>query len=168
MHQTQPRTHVHANWLVPTLRRLWQINPDALHRHGFTMDAPQTWYDLEAWLQLLNDLPQYGMNMATVGMMLGRSYPFSHVDDVAAALEQLGHDYLMSHSQPSEAWKVCPQGTHTVCVTTRTPYPDDFEYGLMQSVAERFSPPHAIVTVQQFHAMPRLVAYNTRTYIIRW
>ncbi len=168
MHQTQPRTHIHANWLAPTLRRLWQINPNALRNRGFTMDAPQTWYDLEDWLLLLNDLSQYGMKIVNVGMIAGRTYPFSAVDDVAAALAQLGQDYLTTHSQPNDAWQVCPQGPCMVCVSTRTPYPDEFELGLLQSVAERFAPPQAIVNIQQFHSMPRLVAYNNRTYLINW
>lgn len=168
MHQTQPRTHIHANWLMPTLRRLWQIDPNALRARGFVLDAPQTWYDLEAWLLLLGDLARHNIDLAQLGMMMGGGYPFSGVETIAQALTQLGQDYVSTHNQPADAWVVGQQGPRMVCVTTRTPYPDEFELGLIQAVAERFAPPHSTVNVQQFHSMPRLVAYNNRTYIISW
>ncbi|PJF44115.1 MAG: hypothetical protein CUN55_05640 [Phototrophicales bacterium] len=168
MRQTQPRTAIHANWLMPTLHRLWQINPQPLQQLGLNPETPQLWYELETWLQLLELLPQYGISAEQVGVIMGRTYPFSRVESIAAVLTQLGEDYVRTHNEPADCWRVCEQGPRMVCVTTRTPYPDDFELGLIRTAAERFAPPQTSLNIQQFHSTPRLIAYNTRTYLITW
>lgn len=166
MHQTQSQTMIHANWLTPTLRNLSNTHSDLLHARGFRMDRPQTWYDLESWLHVLNDLAAKGIPLDAIGETMANSYPFSNVGTVTDALVQLGEDFLKAHKQAADTWQVQPQTPQMVCLCTRTPYPDEFELGLIRGVAERFA--GTSVMVQQFHSMPRLVAYNNRTYLMNW
>lgn len=118
------------------------------------IEDPQShlWYSQQAWLDSFatiarevgpNTLYQIGRHLPSEG-----HYPPT-IDSIERALEDLDIAYRTSHRGGDVGYyRFEPTGMTSGKITTFTPYPCEFDRGLIHSLAHKFEPPDSFVDVR--------------------
>jgi hypothetical protein len=135
-----------------TLAFVQCVNSDEIRpflaKHGFSQIEPDQWYPLQAWLDVLSDISTQGTNamfdFVSVGMKISElallppqmfQMPFEE-----AFLQFSTSGYYMNHRGNVGEVSIERVSPGHLRTTLRTPYPDDFLYGIQYGAARRFMP----------------------------
>lgn len=119
-----------------------------LKKQGLTRIEPDRWYPLQTWLDVLSDIATGGGNamfdFVSVGMKISEVAPvppeMSQVPFETAILQFSPVAYRMSHrGDAGEMTLELVEAGH-IQSAFRTPYPDDFLYGIQYGGVRRFLP----------------------------
>jgi hypothetical protein len=131
------------------------------------MDRPQ--YPLQLSLDVLKAVhDKIGPNTINlVGRKIPEHLAFpEHLDTVEAALGALDYMYKANHSGgPSGGWTAEVQGDRKIRLTNSTPYPCDFDQGLVQGVAQLFD---RTASVAHEPGACRKDGAEACAYVVRW
>lgn len=121
---------------------------------------PQThlWYSQQAWLDAFRTIArEVGPNTL---YQIGRQIPIQGryppgQQTIEEVFEQLDTAYKQSHRGGEVGfYRYDPLGLRTGRVVCFTPYPCDFDRGLIHSLAERFAPSDALLDVRHVRPGP--------------
>ena len=111
-----------------------------LEKNGITSLEPGKWYPQKSWLSAFQDISkQVGpMTLFTIGKKIPENAKFPpNVTDVHSALAVIDVAYHMNHRNGEIGHYVYGKtGERSAVVTTQTPYPSDFDRGLIDARAE--------------------------------
>jgi len=133
-----------------------------LQRRGFDRIEPDQWYPLQDWLNVFGDISTQGGNamfdFVSIGMKISElallppqifQMPFEQAfPQFGAAGYQMNHRGNVGEVSTE---LVSPGHLRT---TLRTPYPDDFLYGIQYGAARRFLPQNQQFTLEYDHSLP--------------
>lgn len=147
---------------------------DVLEAHGLQEIDPEQWYPQQAWLDVLRDVIGRGnamFNLVSIGMKLAELFPMP--PDIRTMHEALGAvDDIFRMSNPdAEPGIMRTENVEPrhVRIVSATPYPDDFEYGVIYGLARRYLPPDGHLVVRHVDDAPcRKNDGDTCTYDITW
>jgi hypothetical protein len=114
-----------------------------LGEYGLREADPESWYPLQALLDVLQELAERGhFNMISIGMTIPDVAKFpTKIDTVEDALVMLGEAYQMNHRGGAIGEYVFKKtGEQTGEMLCRNPYPSDFDYGLIYRLIQKYRP----------------------------
>ncbi len=147
-----------------------------LEKHGLSQIDPQTWYPLQDWLNVLNDMLDAGgamFDFVSVGMKIADTavYP-PEVEGLPFAdfVMMIPQVYQMQHRHGDVGEEQARQlGDQHLQLYMRTPYPDDLAYGVVWGMARRFLPPGTHFVIAYDEAEPRCDQGGDHTILdIQW
>lgn len=142
-----------------------------MEKHGLINIDPESWYPQQTYLDAYHELSTLGFfNMVSVGMKVPDNAKFPPVNSVEEALKLLNTAYQMNHRGGDigeyRYEKVNESEARMIC---RTPYPSDFDYGLIYRLVQKFAPKGShVVVVRDENAPSRKNGDDSCTYIVKW
>ncbi len=149
-----------------------------LEKHGLPAIDPEKWYPMQNWLDVLGDIrgassENAQFDFVCIGMKVSERVKRP------PGFERLPYEeVVMNHNQIYQAqhrggevggYSVEKAGDRHITLTVKTPYPDDFIYGVMCGEAQRFLPPGTRPTVSFDEQVPRRDQGGDVTIIhVRW
>jgi len=135
-----------------------------LEAHGLTDIDPEGWYPIQQWLDVLSDLAQERPGQAMFDFVaVGMKIP--EVSKFPPEFEQMSFWKLMSVASGEystgqhrgNAGEILFEslGPKHITYKVRTPYPDDFWYGICYGFCRRYLPPGTRFTVHYDEKAPR-------------
>ncbi len=150
-----------------------RFRKDLLKKHGITLE--NEWVPLEAWLKVFEDIHKQ-LGKATL-FILGKSV-FNHfeitsnVRTLKSGLEALKNLYNSLHEGDAGTLELIKFNAEEreAIIEGKTPYPSDFERGILTELARHFAPDDAIeVEVEIDDTKPtKENGAESTFYIIRW
>ncbi len=144
--------------LIDTLGAFRAIAQDILAGRGLSDPKPHRWYPLRGFLESIDAIAtQVGPNTVT---QIGRKIPEKGfyppgVDTLDEVLPALDAAYKACHRGGDiGSYDFAFIGLASGTMTCRTPYPCDFDRGLLESLAHRFEPPGSFVHVRHDDEAP--------------
>jgi hypothetical protein len=144
-----------------------------LKDNGIDDPKPHLWYSQQAWLDSFSTIAQkVGPNtLYQIGRHLpseGR-YPPT-IDSIERALEELDVAYKTSHRGGDVGfYRFESTGMRSGKITTFTPYPCEFDRGLIHSLAQHFEPPDSFVDVRHDDSVPcKKLGADFCTHHVSW
>ena len=128
-----------------------------LEAHGILEINPQAWYPQQLWLDILKEVAATagdGMfDFVAVGMSVATLAPFPpNVKTIPQAFEAMGKVYAANHRNGYVGEWVCESTTdHSVFERVKSPYPDDFLYGVVYGITKRYVPAGQPILVTRSH-----------------
>ncbi|MCD4686081.1 MAG: hypothetical protein K8S97_09115 [Anaerolineae bacterium] len=106
------------------------------------------WYSQKAYVDMMHEVEQkmFITDMVSMGMNIATFAPLPpQIDSLESALAGLNPAYQMNHRKVAEGegWGFEKVDERTYVVTDRTPYPENFSYGVVYGFVKRFAPPGA-------------------------
>ena len=158
------------HWSMPTLTWLrdhiqtddgtWSIQDINMEEH----------LSMESWVALLHHIEARHGDLHSLGMLTAAhivsTYRFS---TLLRALHYL--HILFSQSDEcctGKGYRVGAANDNMIMVSSKTAYPDAFEYGVIYGLVYAYRQAGQQVRVDQFHAMSRQTDNLTRTYAIHF
>lgn len=147
---------------------------DILEQHGLIEIDPKQWYMQQKWLDVLRDITSdtNGMfNLVSIGMKIAETAPLPpHVNSIETALTSMNEHYHISHqNEDVGGMEVEITGKRYITITSWTPYPDDFEYGVIYGMARQFLPRDSNLVVRHSeHHDCRKHGGRSCTYHVTW
>jgi hypothetical protein len=143
-----------------------------LEKHSLDTVKPDTWVNLQKFLDLLKDIKENSGNFFSL-ISLGKIAPevsdLSHIKSIKDIFEFLNTGYLMSHRGGDIGEYITEfLGEHHIRITARNPYPSDFDYGLLWGAAKMFAPESSFVKVVRAESPCRLKGNDRCIYDITW
>jgi len=150
-----------------------------LELRGLLNINPEGWYPVQKWLDVLSDLAeerpgQAMFDFVAVGMKLIELTPFPPEWD-ALPLGQIfafaNQNYASAQHRGGDAGEITTELIRPKHAITklRTPYPDDFWYGVFYGFCRRYLPPGTHFTVYYDENTPRREQGGEQTLIhITW
>ncbi len=133
-----------------------------LEQHGLSHIDPDTWYPLQNWIDVLNDLAHDGgamFDFVSIGLKIAETavYP-PEVDEMPFAdfVMMIPEVYRMQHRNGDIGEERAELlGDQHLRLIMRTPYPDDLAYGVVWGMARRFLPKSTQFLIAYDDAEPR-------------
>lgn len=112
-------------------------------RHGMTSIEPAGWYPLQAWLSVYRFIQeQLGPEtLFSIGRRVpyNAEFPVEQIFDVASALRSLNDAYQSAHRNGDVGqYRFVEIGMDHYEVHCDNPYPNEFDFGIVCSLVERF------------------------------
>ncbi|MBI1258821.1 MAG: hypothetical protein GC204_15230 [Chloroflexi bacterium] len=147
-----------------------------LEQYGLTQIAPNQWYPLQTWLNVLNDMAQgtnLTSNLVAIGLeIIGNVVMPPELERASfpTVLNQWDAIYQMQHRGGDIGHVVVDKVSETHFKTTHNlPYPDDMIYGVGYGMARRYLPRGTQFKVYYDEKEPHLDEGGKRTVIhIKW
>ena len=158
-----------------------------LSKNGIVDPVPGQWYPQQSWLDAFRSIA------TEVGLLtlfqIGRKIPEkadwpSHVNDIHSALASIDIAYHMNHRLNGQllfdpATGVLKEGIghygyqkiddHTARMTCHNPYPCDFDWGIIESAANKFKPEgYHISVVHDNPEQCRKNGVHSCSYTVKW
>jgi hypothetical protein len=144
-----------------------------LARYGIVDPKAGEWYSQQAWLDAFKEIAER-IGPATL-RVIGNKIPEvalwpPGVDTVEKALASIDVAYHMNHRGGEighyHYQRINEQSARMVC---DNPYPDDFDLGIIEATARRFSPEGTLVFVRHDDSQPcRKKDGDSCTYLVVW
>lgn len=154
----------------PTTRVLAQ---NILRSYDVGQIAPDRWYPQQLALNLMRDLR--GKLGSGVLYMIGKHLPEfiafpPEATSIESALRAIDAAYERHHrGGESGSYTIANVQRNQIQIACYTPYPCDFDHGLIEGTARRFAPPQMTATVRHFPLRPcRRVGHTTCLYLVSW
>jgi len=136
-----------------------------LKLHKLADITPEGWYPLQSWLDVLSDLAETRQGEAmfdfvAVGMKVVETSPFppgSESLSLPEAFEVAKQGYFAGYHRGGGVGEIVietPTPKHLL-LKYKTPYPDDFWYGVLYGMSRRFLPRGTHFTVYYDELEPR-------------
>ncbi len=155
--------------------------------HGIDSLEPRKWYPQQAWLDGFKELAGslHANTLAVVGRKIPENASFPpEINEISLALKSIDWSYHLHHRIEGKAlfnyatgemqegighYSYEKDGTNRIIMTCTSPYPCDFDRGIIDSIAFRFRFPGTMPRVT--HARPdqcRNTGHNSCTYTVEW
>lgn len=148
----------------------------ALKQLGLTDVQADQWYPMQLWLDFLkviSEQPNTMFNFVSLGIETIQNLDFPPVFDTMPlqdVLQSVPQGYEMDHrggdygSVKAELF-----GSNQLRYVLRTPYPDDYFYGVTYGLVRRFAPPNTNFTVEYDNSVVRRDQGGDKTVInVTW
>lgn len=127
-----------------------------LEQRDLTAVDPMTWYPLQAWLDVLNELAKHKsatLDYVAIGTAMTQTVwlpaAMARLSMEEFFLTAISRIYQMQYRNGSAgSIEVQPIGTRRLRIRATTPYPDDLTYGVVYGFALRFLPRGTPVKVE--------------------
>lgn len=145
-----------------------------LRAHGLDNPEANAWYPEQTFLNALREVANSGYghqrDLFNSGRALLETAPYPQgAQNLDQALHLLGDYYERNRRYDAVTnWDVCRmRAGYVVCAAT-TPYPSDFEHGLLVALAERWLKGEPYSIRRDYDAPSRKRGDDSCTYIVRW
>ncbi len=158
-----------------------------LQKHGIDSPEPRNWYPQQAWLDGFKELA--GSLHANTLTFVGRKIPENavfppEIKEISLALKSIDWSYHLHHRADGKPlfnyatgemlegighYLYEKNGNNRIIMTCTSPYPCDFDRGMIDSIAFRFRLPGTMPRVS--HAQPdqcRDTGHDSCSYIVEW
>lgn len=139
------------------------------------IDKPKSgqWYSQQAWLNTFKLITE---RLGPASMMkIGAAIPNNaqwppEIDSVEKALASIDVAYHMNHRNgPIGHYSFTKTGPRSGTMVCKNPYPDSFDWGIIEATAKKFKNPDDYVTVTIDESKPvRAKGAESTTYLISW
>jgi hypothetical protein len=141
-----------------------------LKAYGLEVVNPGLWYPQQTALNALRDFADSG-SLFNAGLLISEIAIFPPtVKDIWTALESLNDAYHMNHRNGDiGSYTLKRRNGRSADIIAETPYPCEFDFGLIYHMAHRWAPKDTEVTVIHDRNEPcRKAGDHTCTYHISW
>ncbi len=159
--------------VVDGLSTIKLIARDILNECGIENPQPGQWYSQQAWLDAFKIIAE--KLGPTPLKNIGRKIPANahwpeHVQSIEVALEMIDQAYHMNHRNGEIGhYRYISEGPRRALMICDGPYPDYFDLGIIEAVAEKFVEPGSKVAVRIDQSKPtRVKGADSTTYIVAW
>ena len=137
-----PNSEVRGLGLLLAIYELGNEARAVLTNHGFTSIDLDKWYPLQPLLNAFQDLSQMGsFNMVSFGMQIPDVLTFPPIGTpLDVILQGMNHNYLANHRGDCGEHIYKKTGTREATITSRNPYPSDFDYGVLYRTVQKYRP----------------------------
>lgn len=130
--------------IQPVLAAMDDSVQEILVRHNLDKIDPDTWYPQQDYLNVYNDIFESRnnvmSNLVAIGIDLLDKAAFPpEITTIEQALSAMDAYYHLNNKDEDGGWHVEIEGKSARCVST-TPFPADFEYGILFAMTRRFLP----------------------------
>lgn len=143
-----------------------------LAKNGIVEPQPDQWYSLRDWLASFDTIIQeVGPNtLHMVGRHVASTAPMPpDVDSLQAALPRLDDAYHSQHRGGDIGhFHYIPSGERTGTMICSTPYPSDFDRGVITALVERLEPDAVVDVHLDSRAATRKKNGQSCTFLIAW
>lgn len=145
---------------------------DALAANGIDDPSDDEWYPQQAWLNTFEaidtELEPHILDRLGEQIPDVASWP-STPSTVEAGLQSIDSAYRRNHRGGDIGrYEVGTTGDRTATVTCLTPYPCEFDRGLIRSVAQRYAPVESFVFVEESGDRCRRDGDDVCVYTVSW
>jgi hypothetical protein len=170
-----PNVEVRGETMLSTIASLGEQIRPVLAKHGLAVIEPEKWYPQQTWLDVLREVAAAKFNamfdLVSIGMHIPENAAFPpDIDSIPAALASIDVAYHMNHRNGEIGeYRFVGVNDKQIDMICRNPYPDDFDYGIIYSMARRFrtAGSHFVVRHDD-HAPCRKKGADSCTYHITW
>lgn len=158
---------VNRSWVETVINRLREQSPEVADEISFAADDPQM--SLGMWVQKLEAFAEQGVNLMSLGMLTAvHLYNTLRFNSLREALTRFAELYDENHVglMAGKGFVTSSASEDAMIVKTETPYPDDFEYGLIYGLTYVCQPFEADAQVEQYHTLENGSCCTGRTYMI--
>jgi hypothetical protein len=144
-----------------------------LAKYGLIAVNPSGWYNLQAVLNMLQDIhlsDSNYYNLISIGSKIPEfaAWP-PEINSVQQAFEMLDVAYHMNHRNGEiGCYRTEVVGPRHIRVTARNPWPSDFDYGLCWGLLRRFAPAQSRPTVVRASSPCRVKGDEECIYHVTW
>ncbi|MEP7286010.1 MAG: hypothetical protein ABI947_09605 [Chloroflexota bacterium] len=170
-----PQAEVIGRSILPAIKAMGTKVRPILATHKLHDIQPDLWYSQQAYLNVYKDIANSKHNatfkLVKIGMQSSDILPLpAHVNSIPAALASLDFAYKRQcRNIGTDGWKVTIIADRMIKCVSSTPFPEDFEYGVLYAIVRRFRPEGASFTVLVDETAPsRKHGADTSTYIVSW
>jgi hypothetical protein len=140
---------------------------------GIDKPAPGRWYRQQSWLDAFRLIAESvgPRTLFNIGAKIPQNAIFPpQIDSIDKALAAIDVAYHMNHRGGDiGAYRYLPATARGAMMVCDTPYPCDFDQGIIDAMAQRFKPPKAIARVQHDnHKACRKTGAKACTYHVSW
>lgn len=159
--------------LIKTLGAFRAMARDLLAERGISNPMPHRWYPLRSFLESIEEVREKVGPMTV--FQIGRKIPElgfypPGVDDLDEVLPALDIAYKSCHRGGDiGSYEFAFTGMKSGAMTCRTPYPCEFDRGLLESLSHRFEPESSFAHVRHDDDAPcRQRGGTSCTFLIDW
>lgn len=143
-----------------------------LNTCGIADPQPGRWYNQQKWLDAFKLIAQsIGQNtLRMIGAKIPETAKFPPgIDSIEKALAVLDAAYRTNHRGGEIGqYRVEKTGDNEVVVISETPYPCEFDNGLIEAVARKFSKGLAVTVVHEVAGPCRKKGDKACRYTVKW
>ncbi|MEM1202140.1 MAG: hypothetical protein AAGN66_02805 [Acidobacteriota bacterium] len=144
-----------------------------LEKNGIVDPRPERWYPLAAWLSSFETIVQdVGPNtLHIIGRHVSSTAPLPpEIANVEAALQALDDAYHGQHRGSGDIghYHFISSGERSGTMICTTPYPSDFDRGVIQALVERLEPDGLTEVRLDTRAESRKGDGKSCTYLVSW
>ncbi len=144
-----------------------------LSENGINDPKPGQWYSQQSWLNCFKLIAE--KSGKTTLKKIGESIPENaqwppQVNSIETSLGSIDMAYHINHRNGNiGSYKFTKTGPKSAIMVCDNPYPDAFDFGIIESVARKFSKPDDRVSVKIDESKPhRDKGADSTTYNIEW
>ena len=168
-----PHAQVKGVGLQVYVAALGEKAREVLQAYGFDRIDPDAWYPQQQFLDALRELAEgdfnASMDMVHVGTKIPEFAPWPPgVHTAEDALVNLNAAYRMHHRGKVGEYQVEQVGERQFVINVRTPYPCDFDYGIIYATARHYLPEGTHLVVEHTEDSCRKNGDDCCTYYVRW
>ena len=144
---------------------------------GLGKPEPSKWYNLQSVLNVMKNFYENfnPIIFTRMGYQVAQLMEFpSDWDDIDVALLEFDQGYQMNHRGGRIGTYTCEDlgtkyGLRRIKITVRTPWPSEYELGLIQGVGDRFKRNGAEIHVREDNTSPcRKNTDESSTFMVSW
>ncbi len=170
-----PNTKVRGTTLLTYIAAMGEGGRAALEKHGLVDIQPDSWYSLQALLDVFRDVDRGDFSSVLDLVHIGMRIP-EHalwppaIQTVEDAFFSIDEAYHMNHKDGDIGhYFVELIGEDTLKVIAENPYPCDFDYGLLYAIAKHYLPEGKHLVVEHDTDAPcRKHGDASCTYHVSW
>ena len=172
----EPTVEVNGETVLSVVEGLSSFKDAALtmlKENGIDDPQPGKWYPQQAWLDTFKRISE-SLGFQSL-KQIGKTIPEHaqwppHVNSIRSALESIDTAYHMNHRNGRIGnYKFVSTGDNSGLMVCDNPYPDEFDQGIIEAVAEKFKKGNQKVEIEIDQTKPkRSKGADSTTYIIRW
>ncbi|MGF1506185.1 MAG: hypothetical protein ACFB51_13800 [Anaerolineae bacterium] len=147
---TNPDVEVSGQSMLSVVAGMLDEVQPILDKYGIEAIDPEGWYPQQVFIDMFKELQEAkGANMynlISIGMLIPENAPFPpDINDIPSALASLHTAYHMNHRNDVEerGWVVEEPEEGVYIAKSNSPYPHNFEYGIVYGMCKRFAPEDA-------------------------
>jgi len=166
---------VNGTTILSVVAGLGETAIPILAAHGLGNLQPDEWYPQQAWLDAFKKIATGTVNsmfdLVGIGMAIPENAIFpAEIDSIVSALRSIDVAYHMNHRGGEIGhYQSTIVSLNQVDLLCQNPYPCDFDYGIVYSMARRFCPDGMRISVQHDDKTPcRKKGAESCTYHVSW
>jgi len=155
-----PNVEVNGNTVTAIAAGMGPAALPILAAHGLGNIQPDGWYSQQAWLDAFREIAEGStaslIDLVAIGMAIPDNASFPpDINTMVAALMSIDVAYHMNHRGGEIGhYQANVISDHQVDLVCGNPYPCDFDYGIVYSMARRFQPKGLCAYVYHDDAAP--------------